>query len=219
MFNGIKKLRQSKVASEPRKGRRKGEGGQGASYSKGLAKREEILVGLMNALARGELRNPPLRAVGQALGIEPAHILYYFGSREELMQAVIVRWDEDSVDRTGDAEAVKMDLGEYVAAVGKNMTRPGIIHLYLAFAAEAVEPNHPAHDFIRQRFDRVRNSLADAIRREQEAGTILSEVDAEIEARLLIALADGLQLQSLIDPGVDAVAHITAAIAQLRTKN
>lgn len=203
-------MRQKKIPRGSTKAGAKAEVGSSAGYAKGQAKREEILIGVMNALSRGELRNPPLRAIGQALGVEPAHILYYFGSREELMQAVIVRWDEDSEDDG-------FDLDKYITIIGKNVTKPGIIHLYLAFAAEAVEPSHPAHDFIRQRFDRVNKSIAEAIRGEQEAGTISAKIDAEIEARLLIALADGLQLQSLIDPGIDAVAHIASAIGQLRT--
>lgn len=229
IFNGIKVLRQRKDAAvrhEKSEGvsvgakqeSTKSGNAKSTGYSKGQAKREEILTGLMAALNRGELRNPSLKAIGKALGIEPAHILYYFGSREALMQAVIVRWDEDAVDRNDDASANAMDLDEYIAAVGKNVTKPGIVHLYLAFAAEAVEPSHPAHDFILQRFERVHTSLATAIVREQGSGRIPTEVDADIEARFLIALADGLQLQSLIDPKIDAVAHITSAIGQLRNK-
>lgn len=201
-------MHQSKVSS----GRGRKRDAKSSGYSKGDAKREEILVGLMNALAKGELRNPPLRAIGQALGVEPAHILYYFDSREDLMQAVIVRWDEGMVaEREGE-----FGLDTYADAVAKNVSQRGLMHLYLAFAAEAVEPAHPAHDFIRLRFDRVRDSLAAAIRREQAEGIIAKAIDPDVEARLLIALADGLQLQSLIDPDIDALRHVQTAIGQLR---
>lgn len=211
-------MHQRKVAASRAKGRAPGTDRASAGYSKGVAKREEILVGLMNALACGELRNPQLRAIGQALGIEPAHILYYFGSREDLMMAVIVRWDETAVDKQQGLQPVEvLDLDEYVAVVGKNVMQPGIVHLYLAFAAEAVDPAHPAHDFIRLRFDRVHKSLAAAIRQEQAAGGIAKSLDADVEARILIALADGLQLQSLIDPDIDAVRHLQSAIGRLRT--
>lgn len=209
-------MRQRKIPRDSGKVGAKGEAGTGAGYAKGQAKREEILVGLMNALSRGELRNPPLKAIGKALGVEPAHILYYFGSREDLIQAVIVRWDQDNVNRPGNADHDDIDLDQYVTMIARNVNKPGVIHLYLAFAAEAVEPSHPAHEFIRKRFERVIRSIAAAIAREQAAGTIPPGIDATIEARLLIALADGLQLQSLIDPDVDPAAHLAAAIAQLR---
>lgn len=204
-------MHQSKVSS----GRRQKRGEKSSGYSKGDAKREKILVGLMNALAKGELRNPPLRAIGQALGVEPAHILYYFESREDLMQAVIVRWDEGMVAESGG----EFGLDTYADAVAKNVSQRGLMHLYLAFASEAVEPSHPAHDFIRLRFDRLREGLATAIRREQEEGLIGRTIDPDMEARLLIALADGLQLQSLIDPDIDALRHLQTAIAQLRATN
>lgn len=184
-------------------------------FSKGLARREEILTGLMAALDRGELRNPSLKAIGRTLGLEPAHILYYFGSREALMEAVIRRWDADNATRGNDGDGA-LSLDGFTDVVRANLARPGVVHLYLAFAAEAVDPLHPAHDFVQARFERVKSSLAAAIRREQASGTIATGQDPDIEARLLIALADGLQLQSLIDPQVDAVRHIRAAVAALR---
>ncbi|WP_225007281.1 MULTISPECIES: TetR family transcriptional regulator C-terminal domain-containing protein [Novosphingobium] len=188
-----------------------------ARLPKGQAKREEILTGLMAALNRGELRNPSLKAIGRTLGLEPAHILYYFGSREALMQAVIRRSDADNTSQgnKGDGDG-EMSLDGFAEVVRANLARPGVVHLYLAFAAEAVDPLHPAHDFVQTRFEHVKLRLAAAIRREQGAGTVAERHDPDIEARLLIALADGLQLQSLIDPQVDAVRHIRAAVEALR---
>jgi len=184
-----------------------------ASYAKGAAKRDEILTGLMRKLAAQELRNPSLREIGRALGIQPAHILYYFGSREDLLQAVILRWDEDARSRDDRSD---LTLGRFVRQIERNLAIPGIVHLYLTFAAEAVDPEHPAHDFFRQRFLRVRASLAERIRKEQEDGTISADLDADSQARQLIALADGLQLQSLVDPGVNAANDLNAAIRALR---
>ncbi|NBC35452.1 hypothetical protein GTZ99_02645 [Novosphingobium sp. FSY-8] len=154
--------------------------------------------------------------IGQTLGIEPAHILYYFGSREELMQAVIRRWDEDAAAGWRSDNGEKMGIDEYLAAIGLNVGKPGIVHLYLAFAAEAVDPQHPAHDFIQQRFEQLHTVLANAIRKEQAEDTIPPEADADAEARWLIAMADGLQLQSLIDPTIDAIGHMRLAVQKLR---
>lgn len=214
MFNGIKKLRQKKMSSD---GPEKGEKTLG--YSKGQARREEILAGLISALEQGELRNPSLRAIGKKLRMESAHILYYFGSREELMQAVIRRWDEDytgSGSGNGGDGSWTLTLDNYVEAIRGNLARPGIVHLYLTFAAEAVDPLHPAHDFVERRFERAKNELSASIRLEQDKGRIAHDRDPDVEARLLIALADGLQLQSLIDPNVDAAGHLGAAIKRLR---
>jgi AcrR family transcriptional regulator len=189
----------------------------GPRSSKGAAKREQILNDLMLALADGSLRNPSLREVGQALGIEPAHILYYFESREALLQAAIIRWDEDSRALVGKSDRnLQFTLEDYVAAVTHNIDRPGIVHLYLTFAAEAVDPAHPAHDFFQRRFERVRENLAAAVRQEQSNGRIANTHDPDLQARLFIALADGLQLQSLVDPQLNAAKDLGAALSILR---
>ncbi|MBB3957653.1 TetR/AcrR family transcriptional regulator [Novosphingobium sediminicola] len=183
----------------------------GAS-AKGLARREEILNGLMERLSGQELRNPSLREIGRALGIEPAHILYYFSSREELLQQVIMRWDEGA-RRAAPAAANPLD--NFVQQVRRNIAMPGILHLYFTFAAEAVDPAHPAHHFFQQRFAAVSASLAGHIRAQQTAGLISAAMDPDSKARQLIALSDGLQLQSLVDPTVDAYREMMDAIATM----
>jgi AcrR family transcriptional regulator len=199
----------SKLSSERR----------GARSGKGEAKREQILTDLMLALADGKMRNPSLREIGHVLAIEPAHILYYFETREALLQAVIMRWDEQSRERVGkDDRSLPFTLDDYASAIAHNIERPGIIHLYLTLAAEAVDPDHAAHGFFQSRFQNLRNSLSDAISREQADGRISNVHNCGLQARLLIALADGLQLQSLVDPELNASADLDAALASLRNE-
>lgn len=183
--------------------------------AKGSARREEILTGLMQKIARQELRNPSLRELGKAIGIEPAHILYYFDSREALLQAVIMRWDEEARISAINTEQT---LETFVEQIRRNIKIPGIVHLYLSFAAEAIDPQHAAHDFFQRRFERVRATLTQRILREQKEGKIADHIDADAKARQLLALADGLQLQSLVDPSVDAAGDLYDAIAGLRIR-
>lgn len=185
----------------------------GAS-AKGAARREDIITGLMHKIARQELRNPSLREIGRSLEIEPAHILYYFGSREDLLQSVIMRWDEEA-RAASYPEIVTLDA--FVEQLKRNIAIPGVVHLYLNFAAEAVDPEHSAHEFFKRRFDQVATNLAQRIRDEQARGTIRISVDPESSARQLVAMADGLQLQSLANPKVDTVQYMLDAIAALRS--
>jgi len=183
---------------------------------KGIARREQILQTATATLAVDGYRNSSLRGIARALGVEPAHILYYFESREELLQAVVERWDDDAIAAVGGAVDARTALDFYVATVQHNLEIPGIVHLYLTLAAEAVHPGHSAHQFFLDRFHRARGLLADGIRFEQAAGAIDAAYDADFEARTLIALADGLQLQALVDPAVDAPGDLALAIAKLR---
>lgn len=184
------------------------------TYAKGTAKRQEILDAARDVLAKEGYRKSSLRSIARSLGLEPAHILYYFGSREDLLREVIQRWDADNrliMDAAGEVD----DLESFAGSVESNLEIPGIVHTYLTFAAEAVDPEHPAHQFFLDRFAITRGFLSSAIAKGQAAGTLRPGLDPDRTARMLIAIADGLQLQALIDPSVDAVADMAAAIADL----
>ncbi|GAA1001038.1 TetR/AcrR family transcriptional regulator [Subtercola frigoramans] len=179
------------------------------TYSKGAARRQEILRTAMEVIARKGYNGTTLRAIGRALGIEPAHIIYYFGTREDLLREVVEQWSQDNRDL---AKSTTDALDQYATAIRQNLTIRGIVQLYIAFAAEAVDPDHPAHDYFRERFATTSKMLSDAVREGQRQGLIKSELDPDRTARWLVALADGLQLQSLIDPRIDAPADLEGAI-------
>jgi AcrR family transcriptional regulator len=184
--------------------------------AKGQARRDQILETAMEALGSDGYRNTSLRSIGRALGVEPAHILYYFDSREELLQKVVERWDENVSANVPGAGSAENALDFYVGAIRYNRAIPGIVHLYLTLAAEAVHPDHSAHAYFVDRFRTVRTILREGIEFEQTAGRIDASVDADLEARTLISLADGLQLQGLIDPTIDVTGDLEAAVAALR---
>jgi len=179
---------------------------------KGSARREQILTTALRVISERGYHGTTLRGIGRELGVEPAHLLYYFDSREDLLREVIERWDAESL-ALGDANADALEL--YSKAVKNNVSIRGVLHLYLAFAAEAVAPEHPAHTFFRDRFAVNVREISAAIRTGQVDGSVLPDLHPERTARLLIALADGLQLQALMDPDVDAPAELDAALDAL----
>ena len=180
--------------------------------AKGAARREEILATAFRVVAERGFPGATIRGIGRELGIEPAHILYYFGSREELFKEILEEWDAGSLSTARpDADALEV----YVSAIRHNVAIRGLVHLYLSFAAEAVDPSHPAHDYFRDRFALSVRELSAAVEAGLRAGLIRPEVDANRAARSIIALADGLQLQALMDPDVDAATLLSAAVDDL----
>ncbi|WP_226635789.1 TetR/AcrR family transcriptional regulator [Novosphingobium profundi] len=186
-------------------------------YAKGAAKREAILRGVMELMNREGYTRQSLRDIGEALGMEPAHILYYFANREDLLQSVIALWDSDSIPslRETGTRAAPPSLDLFVEAVSRNVGAPGMGHLFLAFAAEAVDPEHSAHAFFKQRVDRVQHDLAQAICAGQACGKLRAGLDPDQSARHLMALADGLQLQAMLQARGDVIADLRAAINAL----
>lgn len=181
-------------------------------YAKGHARREEILDTALRVIAENGYHGTSLRGIGRELGMQPANILHYFDSREDLLREVIELWDATNLEA---ARAGADALQVYVDSIRRNLTIRGVVHLYLAFAAEAVDKGHPAHDFFRDRFALSVRELSAALTAGQEAGQVRNTIDPGRAARAIIALCDGLQLQSLVDPAVDAIADLEAAIDDL----
>lgn len=181
-------------------------------YAKGQERRDEILRAAFDSLSRDGYAGSSLAGIGRAVGLDSAHIVYYFSSRELLLEEVLRSWDERNfaaMQESGDV------FSGWIEAVRRNMRNPGLVQLYTAFAAEAVDDSHPAHAFFRQRFADLQGFFADEIRRRQRAGTAVTAVDADAAALTLIALSDGLQVRWLVDRSIDMAVVLERAIGRL----
>lgn len=177
---------------------------------KGKARRAEILETALKVLAERGYRETSLRAIGRELGIEPAHILHYFQSREGLLEEVIRAWDAPV-----DAQVEAPFLQIWPEVLERNSTIPGLVHLYTALAAEAGTPEHPSHEFFQHRYRRIRRRVVDEVNRGTDEGRYVPAMSPNDIAVILISLSDGLQLQWLIDPTIDPATQLRAAITRL----
>lgn len=178
-------------------------------YAKGQERRDEILRAAVEVISRDGYRGASLGQIGRSIGIESAHIIYYFSSREALLQEVLRVWDEGNVANLTPGTDIFTWL---VQGARRNTKTPGLVQLYTAFAAEAVEPSHPAHEFFRARFTALQAYIADEIRTRQAAGTVTPALDADHAAMMLIAQSDGLQVRWLVDRSIDMAAALATEI-------
>lgn len=188
-------------------------------YGKGAAMREKILAQTLQRYCTDATAPVSLRALARELGVDAAHVLYYFGTFEHLLECVLNRWDEEAAGiEVGGQDGLDV-LNRYVASVRRNLAAPGIVRLYFQFAADALEPGHPAHAYYTARFEGIRAELSGALRRGLEAGVVAPHVDPDYAAQSLIALSDGVQLQALLGGAVDAAGHLDRAVAQLLVRS
>jgi len=178
-------------------------------YAKGQERRDEILRAAVEVISREGYRGASLSQIGRSIGIDSAHIIYYFSSREVLLQEVLRRWDEGNVANLDPETDI---LAWLVEGAKRNTGTPGLVQLYTAFAAEAAEPTHPAHDFFRARFEALQGYIADDIRSRQAAGSVTPALDADHAAMMLIAQSDGLQVRWLVDRSIDMAATLATEI-------
>lgn len=174
------------------------------SYRKGIAKREEILRLALDVVAREGYRGTTIRDLADAVGLSQTGLLHYFGSKDELLTAVLRRRDEiDAEDERG-----LMAADRLIQTLRHNATVPGLVTLYAQLSVEAAHPDHPAHAYFQERFAELRREMADAIRAAQQDGSMPATLDPERTATLAVALSDGLQIQWLYDRDLDMAAHV-----------
>ncbi|MCC3330861.1 TetR/AcrR family transcriptional regulator [Nocardia abscessus] len=178
------------------------------AYSKGIAKREEILEAALEIVARVGYSRTTVRELAESVGLSQTGLLHYFGSKEQLFAAILARRDE--TDRaTFTAPAVPSDLpAALIRLIRHNTDVPGLVELYARFSAEATRPEHPAHDYFRDRYRTARDALTGAVADLRESGRLPADLDADRFAVITMALLDGLQTQWLYDPAVDMAAHV-----------
>ncbi len=63
-----------------------------------------------------------------------------------------------------------------------------------------MNPEHPAHNYFVERYQRILQLLEEGISEEQEQGILPAVRPAASLARALLAAMDGLQLQWLLEP-------------------
>lgn len=182
------------------------------AYAKGVAKREEILEAALEVVAAHGYRKASVREIADAAGLSPAGLLHYFGSKEELFVEILRARDEhDTQDHQGeDFAQVFLDVLRHNAAV------PGLVHLYSRLAADAGDPEHPAHTFFRQRTAALEDAYRDWIVTAQESGALRADLDQGWIMRSVHALADGLQTAWMLDPTIDMAADVAEFFRVLR---
>lgn len=161
-------------------------------YAKGVAKREEILRAALEVIARHGYRKTSTRELAAAVGLSEAGLLHYFGSKEKLFEAVLRARDEADMERFDQSDLID----KLSAIIRHNRDVPGLVQLYSTFSAEAGDPQHSAHEYFVDRYAHLRAALTEAVETRQSAGTLTRTADAQTIATLLIALSDGLQIQS-----------------------
>lgn len=178
-------------------------------YAKGEAKRAEIKVAALAVLERDGEAGASMRVIAKEAGISLAGLMHYFPTRDLLLteiqrdgDAKFGEWYRNSGDDADPGEALALAMVDKASKPGS-----GTVYLSLA-AAAAIDPSHPAAEYLRGRYEWMRGVVAAHVARRQVAGTVPSHVDAEFAAAALISAADGIQIQWMSDPSIDMGAHV-----------
>jgi AcrR family transcriptional regulator len=153
-------------------------------------------------------RDGSLAAVAEKVGGSPAGILYHFGSKEELLLAVIAERDRRA-SASGFAEGGGLRGMEALRAsvrfAEQSEGERGLAALHTVLQAESFEPDAVTHEYFLLRSRFLRATVAQLLRQAQEDGDVRPDVDCDAKANEVVAFLEGAAVVWLMDPEVSLV--------------
>lgn len=190
-------------------------------YRKGIERRAQIVAAASDVFAELGYTGGSIRIIAERVGVSSSSLLQHFGSKEALLEAVLQDWSRRTY--SGQHWSRNTGLG-VIWSLTELMTfhqeHRGLLELFLTMTAEATRRDHPAHEFIKRRYERDKRLFFDALVEARSLGEIgpLSDDQCEREVSLLFAVLDGLELQWLLDDSLDLVglcqSYLTGSVAR-----
>lgn len=179
----------------------------GKQYDNGLRRREEILGAAMTLFSERAYSAVSMRDVAAAAGLTHAGVRYHFPSKDDLLLGVLNRYsqlgDKYYERALGHLSQEEPDfwgvLSEFTSFLRFTLRQRVKAQMFIMHAILAADKGHPAHDFFEERYRLIRRQFTEVIGLLQQHKYIREDVDVENSAIEIIAMADGLQVQWLIN--------------------
>jgi AcrR family transcriptional regulator len=172
----------------------------GRTRMRGEARRRQLVELALHAFGAQGYRGTTLAGIAAEAGISEPGVIHHFANKERLLRRVLDEYHADSVAQITRLLPDRSLAYALVELAREHEADPASVRMFMAIAAESVDPEHPAHEWFVDRYRRTRAAFTEVIAEEQRAGRIKASADPGVLARQLTAVFDGLQLQYLLDP-------------------
>jgi AcrR family transcriptional regulator len=181
------------------------------------ASRGKIIQSAIEAFAQKGFRGAKMAAIAKAAHLTEPGLLHHFPSKTHLLMEVLK--ERDRVDSERMRATLQKNGNHFLEAgielVEHNQTVPGLVQLFNLLVAESIAPDHPAHEFFIERYQREREHWVQALVQAQQAGEVRSDISHETMVILIFAMLDGLQVQWLLEPEKIDMARFFGEFVQL----
>lgn len=188
------------------------------TYAVGDERRARILDAAVEHFAQWGFHATSLARIAKDAGITQGGLLHHFRTKEALLVSVLEASDEHDSERffAEECATVAEWFHRLLDLTDHNSRRPGRTRMFNALVGESGDPEHPAHAFFTRRYRTLVDDAAQSLRRGVDSGELRPGTDCAAEARQLLAIMDGLQLQWVLDPAsVDMTAHLGGYLDRL----
>lgn len=172
-------------------------------------RRAEILRAAAHTFGTKGYKTGSLADVAEQVGITHAGVLHHFGTKEQLLVEVLDYRDKEDVrELAGQHIPDGIDLFHHLVRTARaNERRRGIVQGFTVLTGESVTEDHPARDWVIDRYTTLRGQIVHAV--QVVGGPGVTDATATAAANAIIAVMDGLQVQWLLDEPVVQLAEQT----------
>ncbi|KQO64250.1 hypothetical protein ASF23_16950 [Curtobacterium sp. Leaf261] len=140
----------------------------------------------------------------------------HFPSWEGLVLATIDRWNEQRMAPIVPVAATHGTVRFLRGIVTANIADPALMRMLAATVNIAATPGHPMAPHLHERWHRFHLMVQNSLEHDVETGREPATMNPPRGAEQLIALYEGLQLQSMVRPDMDLLDAYDRAITRLR---
>ncbi|QDY66647.1 TetR/AcrR family transcriptional regulator [Glutamicibacter halophytocola] len=192
--------------------------GTRGTYRKTAQRREQILEAAFAIFAKNGYTASSVNEIARAVGITQTGVLHHFaGGKLALLTAVLQQRDalaeENLRGKTG-----REFLAALVEISRVQAGQRGVVQLYRNLSTEAVDPEHPAHNYFRERLGRIIEAVTQAFSEVLAEDGLKPGIEPRAAALNTLAMTEGLEtlwLQGLdVDMAEGIRWHINGFLAK-----
>jgi AcrR family transcriptional regulator len=185
------------------------------------AARRRLIAATRELVAAQGVSNTSVAAIGELAGMSRGAVNFHFGSKDDLLVAVVQQvtsdWERQAIgSATEPVDPADIDvlidllLGAWLGELGHNPER---VRIAVMLLFEALGPSPHLHDHFVDLSARVRERVSVHLAHLRSEGAINAEIDADAFATLLLGVLAGIAVVALLDP---ATAELDRTIAEAR---
>ena len=149
-------------------------------------------------------------------GIAPALAAEQFPTWDDLILATIHTWNTERMVPIRHIADEHGAVAHLRAVVVGNVRDPGLMRLLSAMTPISATPDHPMAPLLQRQWIQFHAMVQRALMHDIEVGREPTTMDPARGAEQLIAMYEGLQLQSMVRPNMDVVEAYDRAVTRLR---
>ena len=183
-------------------------------------KARRIVAAMRESVARRGAAGSTFDHVAREAGVSRGLLHYYFGSKERLLVEV-VRHDaelriEAFEERLRHADTLDAVIESLVVQLKEFVEQDEVTHAVIHELLSAARQNDDIRGELAEHYRRLRGRVAEILREKDGDGVVALRAEPEAAASVLLAIADGFEVQTTIDHEWDSSPTVGAAVAAAR---